>query len=94
MLQILQSTGDYGDVFPRVAGILMSGLGMAVAGIVATGSAALYPGTLAIRVFFCVCLLSFYLMYGDPMFLVVLVIVAIGLALTLSSFLLDRKGGA
>jgi hypothetical protein len=26
-LKILQSNGDYGDVFPRVAGMLMSGFG-------------------------------------------------------------------
>jgi hypothetical protein len=90
-LGILQSGAEYGEVFPRVAGMLMVGLGIAVAGIIFTRSVALYPGTLAIRLFFCGCLLAFYFMYGDPLFIVLLIIVAVGLLLTLTSFVVDQK---
>ena len=34
ILKVLQSNGAYGDVFPRVAGMLMSGLGISVFGII------------------------------------------------------------
>ena len=33
-LMVLQSDGDYGDVFPRVAGMLMSGLGLSIFGMI------------------------------------------------------------
>jgi hypothetical protein len=33
-LKLLLSNRDYGEVFPRLAGMLMSGLGMSIAGII------------------------------------------------------------
>jgi hypothetical protein len=33
-LRLLLSNGHYGEIFPRVAGMLMSGLGMTIAGII------------------------------------------------------------
>lgn len=89
-LDLLQASGEYGDVFPRVAGMLMSGLGIAVVGMIRARTFALYPATLAIRAYFSVCLLSFYGMTGDPLFLVVTAIVLLGFALTLGGYLLDR----
>jgi hypothetical protein len=78
-------------MFPRVAGMLMSGLGMAVFGIIRAGVAVLYPATLLIRMYFLVCIAVFYRMTADPLFLVLIVIVGIGFILTLSSHLLERK---
>jgi hypothetical protein len=51
-LRILQSTGDYGDVFPRFAGMLMSGMGLSILGMIRARSSELYPATLLIRVYF------------------------------------------
>jgi hypothetical protein len=90
-LKILQSNRNYGDVFPRVAGMLMSGLGMAVFGIIAARSFQQYPATLFIRVYFIACCVAFYSMTHDPLFLVMMGIIGIGLVLTLTSYLLDRK---
>ncbi len=90
-LRLLLSNGDYGDVFPRVAGMLLTGLGMVVIGIIRTRSEALYPATLVIRVFFLACMAAFYFMTHDPLFLVLLAIVGLGFVLTLSSYLSDRK---
>ena len=92
MLKILQSSGDYGDVFPRVSGMLMSGLGLSIFGMIRARSAELYPATLLIRLYFIACIGAFYAMTGDPLFLVLLAIVGLGLILTLTSYLLDRKG--
>ena len=90
MLRLLQSNGEYGDVFPRVAGMLMSGLGFSVFGIIRAGVPALYPATIFIRIYFLICLGVFYRMTSDPLFLVLIVIVGIGLVLTLSFHFLDR----
>jgi hypothetical protein len=90
-LRLLQSNGEYGDIFPRVAGMLMSGMGASVFGIFRAGVPGLYPATLFIRVYFLVCLSVFYGMSSDPLFLVLIVIVSIGFLWTLTAFLLDRK---
>jgi hypothetical protein len=90
-LWLLQSNGEYGDIFPRVAGMLMSGLGMSVFGIIRAGVPELYPATIFIRGYFLVCLAVFYWMSTDPLFLVLIVIAGIGLALTLIFHVLDRR---
>ncbi len=90
-LRILQSNGAYGDVFPRFAGMLMSGLGITIFGIIRARVAELYPATLVIRLYFLICIVVFYMMTHDPLFLVIFAIVVLGFILTLSSFILDRR---
>jgi len=90
-LWLLQSQGEYGHIFPRVAGMLMSGMGASVFGIFRAGVPELYPATLVIRVYFLVCLAVFYGLSTDPLFLTLIVIVAIGFLWTLTSYLLDRR---
>jgi hypothetical protein len=91
-LKILGSNRDYGDVFPRVAGMLMSGLGLSIFGIIRVRAAELYPATLFIRAYFIACIGTFYTMPRDPLFLLLVRIVGLGFVLTLGSYLLDRKG--
>jgi hypothetical protein len=90
-LCLLQSNGQYGNIFPRLVGMLMSGMGISVLGMFRARVSELYPATLWIRIFFLVCLAVFYGMSADPLFLVLMVIVAIGFVLTLGSFLVDRS---
>lgn len=90
-LRLLLSNGDYGDVFPRVAGMLMSGLGLSVFGMIRARSLEQYPATMLMRVYFIVCIIVFYTMTYDPFFLVLIAIVGLGLLMTLSSYFLDRK---
>src|SRR6516162_9975974 len=90
-LRMLQSNAEYGNVFPRIAGMLMSGLGLAVFGIIRARVPELYPTTLFIRMYFLVCLAVFYWITTDPLFLVLIVIVGIGFVLTLSAHLRDRR---
>ena len=68
----------------------MSGLGFSVFGIIRAGVPELYPTTIFIRIYFLICLAVFYRMTSDPLFLVLMVIVGIGLVLTLSFHFLDR----
>ena len=90
-LKLFLATGDYGGVFPRVAGMLLVGLGMIVVAIIRTRAEALYPATLVVRAFFLVCFAAFYAVYRDPLFLVLFAIVGFGVLLTLTSYLLDRR---
>ena len=91
-LKLLLSNGSYGDVFPRVAGMLLAGLGMTVLGIIMTRSEAMYPVTLIVRTCFLAGFATFYWLTGDPLFLVLLAIVGFGFVFTLTSYLLDRSG--
>jgi len=69
----------------------MSGLGLSIFGIIRARASELYPATLFIRVYFIACIAAFYAMTGDPLFLVLIVIVGLGLVLTLGSYVVDRK---
>ena len=93
-LGTLQSNADYGDVFPRIAGMLMCGLGITVFGIIRARVSELYPATLFIRMYFLVCIVAFYSMTSDPLFLVMCGIVGLGFLLTLTPCLHDRKSPA
>jgi xanthine/uracil permease len=90
-LKILQSNREYSDVFTRVAGMLMSGLGLSIFLMIRARAFELYPATLLIRVYFIACILAFYAMTRDPLFLVLNGIVGFGLLLTLGSYILDRR---
>jgi hypothetical protein len=90
-LRLLQSNAEYGDVFPRVAGMLMSGLGLSVFGMIRARSSEQYPATLFMRVYFIACFVAFYAMTRDPLFLVLVGIVGLGLILTLASYFLDHR---
>ena len=93
-LKFLLSNGDYGDIFPRVAGMLAAGLGLSILGMIRARSEVQYPTTLMVRAYFMICLAVFYWMSRDPLFLVVLAVVAAGFVLTFSAYLIDRKQAA
>jgi len=90
-IKLLLSNGEYGDVFPRLAGMLLIGIGILVVQIIRLRLDILYTTTLAIRLFFCVCLIVFYFISKDPFFLVLLAIVAFGLILTGLSYFMDKQ---
>jgi len=81
-LKLLLSNGYYGDVMPRLAGMLMAGLGMSIFGIIRTRAEANYPGTLLVRAFFLICISALYMTTRDLFFLVLLAVVGFGFILT------------
>jgi hypothetical protein len=90
-LRLMLSNGQHEDMFARLAGMLMSGLGMNIAGVIRARVQALYPATLAVRAYFLICIVWFYVRTRDPFFVVLLTIVAFGVILTLLSYLADRS---
>ncbi len=93
-LSLLQSNGTYGDVIPRLLGVVLFALGVFVAQIIRHDLAVLYTTTLAVRAVILVVLASLYAYARDPLFLVLILIVGLGVVLTGSSYLLDRRGGS
>ncbi|MDP9271728.1 MAG: hypothetical protein M3P14_12300 [Chloroflexota bacterium] len=89
-LKLLFSNGEYGDVFPRLAGMLLLGLAALVTQIIRHRLEVLYPTTLVVRIFFLAVLAYLYVLSSDPFFVVILGIVALGVLLTGYTYLAER----
>jgi hypothetical protein len=89
-LKILLSNGDYGDVFPRVAGMMILGLGLIVIQVIRLRQEQLYSTLWAIRLLFCIGWLALFFYTGDPYFMVLFVIVGIGFVWTGINLLRER----
>jgi thiol:disulfide interchange protein len=89
-LKLLLSNGDYGETFPRLAGMLLIGLAILVTQIIRHRIEVLYPTTLVVRLFFLVVFAYLFLSSNDPFFLVVFGIVLLGVILTGYSYLTER----
>jgi hypothetical protein len=90
-LQLLLSTGDYGEILPRLAGLLLIGLGMLVVQIIRYRVADLYSTTIAVRVVFILGFILLYIRSKDPLFLVLLAVVGVGVLATSICYFLDRR---
>ncbi len=89
-LKLLLSNGDYGETFPRLAGMLLIGLAILITQIIRHRIEVLYPTTLVVRLFFLVVFAYLFLSSNDPFFLVVFGIVLLGVILTGYSYLTER----
>jgi uncharacterized protein YjeT (DUF2065 family) len=90
--RLMLATGTYDDVFPRVSGLLLFGIGVLVVQIIRLKAEIIYGTTLIVRSIFLIGFLGFYLATRDPVFLVILGVVGLGVALTGTSYVLDRRG--
>jgi len=94
VLRLLLSNGAYGDVMPRLVGIVLLALGIIVLQILRLQAVALYSTTLIARSVILVCLVGMYIYARDPLFISLLVIVGLGFVLTGASYLMDRRSSA
>ncbi|MGH2621768.1 MAG: hypothetical protein ACRDHG_14535 [Anaerolineales bacterium] len=94
VLRLLLSNGDYGDVMPRLLGVVLLALGIIVLQILRLQAEALYPTTLIARSVILVCLVGIYIYARDPLFISLLGIVGLGFVLTGASYLMDRRSSA
>jgi hypothetical protein len=90
-LKLLFSTGHYENAFVQFTGAFMIALSMVVSQIIRHRVEVLYPTTLFVRAFFIVVIVALYLQTDDPLFLVVLAVVGLGVALTSTALFLDRQ---
>ena len=92
-LKLFLSNGNYGDVMPRLLGVIILALGIVVSQIVRLQVEALYGTTLIARAMILTCLVGLYIYSHDPFFLVLIGVVGLGVVLTGTSYWLDRRGG-
>lgn len=90
-LKLLLSNGNYGDVLPRLLGVVLLALGVVVLQIVRLRVEVMYSTTLLARSVILICLFGLYLYARDPLFLTLVAIVGLGFILTGASYLLDRR---
>ena len=88
-LLLSNTTYDYAPF--RLAGVLLFVIGIIIVQIIRHRLTMLYTTTLLARALISVTLLWLYALTSDPFFLVILVVVLIGVALTGLSYYLDRR---
>jgi len=90
--KLLLSNRTYDDAPFRLAGILLIGLGILIVQIIRHRLEVLYPTTVVVRLLISATLIGLFAETRDPFFLVVLTVVVIGIVLTATSYVLDRRG--
>jgi uncharacterized protein YjeT (DUF2065 family) len=94
-LKLLFANGNYGDVLPRLLGMLLLALGIFVLQAFRHRLDVLYTTALAVRVIIMLpVLLGLYLYSRDPLFISLLVVVGLGVVLTGVSYWQDRRENA
>ncbi len=90
-LTLLFATGKYGDVLPRLLGVVLLALGIVIVQIIRYKLEVLYPTTLIARTFIVVVLAALLIYSHDPLFISLLIVVGLGMILTGTSYLSDRR---
>ncbi len=90
-LRLLFTSGHYGDVMPRLLGVVLLALGIVIVQIIRHSLEVLYPTTLIVRTFIVAVLVGLLIYTRDPLFISLLVVVGFGMILTGTSYVLDRR---
>jgi hypothetical protein len=90
-LKLFLSTGTYDFAMVRLTGVLLIGLAIIVVQVIRHRVEVLYPTTLLVRLVILVVLIWNYFSAGDPLFLVLTCIVGLGVLITGSSYLSERR---
>jgi hypothetical protein len=90
-LKLLFSNADYGDIIPRLAGMLALALAVLVIQIVRLQIEALYTTILAVRGGMLLILLALFFYSQNPLFISLFVVVGIGFVLTGIGYYLDSQ---
>jgi small basic protein len=90
-LTLLFAKGHYGDVMPRLLGVVLLALGIVIVQIIRHRLEVLYTTTLLVRVFIMVVLAALLVYSGDPLFISLMVVVGLGMVLTGTSYLSERR---
>ncbi len=90
-LKLMFSSGDYGDVFPRFAGMMVLALGLIVVQILRKEIWALYRTLIFVRIGLCTAWVVLFTLYRDPFFLTLLGLVGLGILISIVGARLDAK---
>ena len=89
--KLLFSNTSYGDVLPRLFGTAFFSVGAVFVQIVRMQIQELYTTTIVVRVPLMAVNLWLYYYSGNPLFLTLFVIVTLGVVLTITGYVLDRR---
>lgn len=89
--KLLLSNHTYDEAALRLAGLVLIALGILIVQIIRHNVEVLYTTTLGVRSILSLGLLWLFVSTGDPFFGVVLIVVLIGVALTATCYVLDRR---
>jgi len=90
-LTLLFAKGHYGDVMPRLLGVVLLALGIVIVQIIRHRLDVLYTTTLVVRAFIMLVLAGLLIYSGDPLFISLMVVVGLGMVLTGTSYLSERR---
>ena len=90
-LTLLFSNGHYGDVMPRLLGVVLLALGVVIVQIIRHRVETLYTTTLLVRSIIVVVLAALFVYSRDPLFISLIVVVGLGMVFTSTSYLSDRR---
>jgi uncharacterized protein YjeT (DUF2065 family) len=93
-LSLLFANGHYGDVMPRLLGVVLLALGIVIVQIIRHSLEVLYPTTLIVRTFIMAVLVGLLIYSRDPLFISLMVVVGFGMILTGTSYVLDKRRAA
>ncbi|MEM6724791.1 MAG: hypothetical protein AAF598_12180, partial [Bacteroidota bacterium] len=91
MLRALQSNEDYPSVIVQFAGMFMMVLSIFVFKVIQESLVSHYQLTIYLRLFMSACLIWFYVQTINPLFLIVLGILVVGLLLSIIGDIWDQK---
>ncbi len=91
---LLLSNGQYSDLMLRMVGSFMVSLAIFVTQLIRHQAYRLYPTTLMVRGFLVVTKAVLYVVYRDPMLLVLMGIVGLGMVMTSSMYFWERGSQA
>jgi len=90
-MKLLFANHEYSDAFPQFSGVLLIGIGVVVVTVILYGNPIFYRMTLIVRIIFWLGTLAIYLRSGENFFLAVLGVLGLGILITGSMYLLERK---
>lgn len=88
---LLFSDTSYGDVLPRLLGTVLLSIGAIFVQIVRMHIEELYTTTIVVRVPLMAVNLWLFSYSGNPLFLTLFVIIALGVVLTVTGYVLDQR---
>jgi hypothetical protein len=90
-LKLLFANHEYPDAFVGFSGVLMIGLAIVVMNVIKYGNRIWYRVTLMARIPMWICTVGLYLRTREMFFVVVLCVLGLGIVLTGSAYLAERK---
>ena len=91
VLALLFASGHYGDVMPRLVGVVLFALGILIVQIIRHQVVVLYATTLIVRTFIIAALAGLFIYSRDPLFIALILVVGLGMGLTGAGYVSDRR---